>query len=162
MNSAHTDPTLDFNLSLDAWGRLVLRDAAGRISIGVEPVRLFPLSDPTHWLVLCDTEGREVRAIDDLSRLPADCLHLLEAELARREFLPVIRRIVHVTSRTLPSDWDVETDRGPIRLSLDGEDHVRVLGPHRLLITDTTGLRYQVPDIRKLDASSRRILERFL
>jgi hypothetical protein len=156
-------PTVpDFGLSVDPWGRLVLRDAEGREHVGVEPVRLFPLSEPTRWLAFCDPRGREVLAIEDPSALPPELRRVLDAELSWREFQPIIRRIVRVSSPTLPADWDVETDRGPISLRLDGEDHVRVLGPHRMLLTDTTGLRYLVPDIRKLDTPGRRLLERFL
>jgi hypothetical protein len=81
--------------------------------------------------------------------------------LVQREFIPVLRRIVRASSDSPPSDWEVETDRGPTRLSLHSDDDVRRLGPHRALIVDGQGLRYLVPDIRALDAASRRILEHF-
>jgi hypothetical protein len=151
-----------FGLSLDAWGRLVLIDAEGQRYVGVEPVRAFPISDPNRWISLCDGRGREVLCVETLDDLPAPTRQLIEDELAQREFAPIIKRIVRVSGETSPSDWDVETDRGPTRFTLDNVDDVRRLGPHRVLITDARRLRYQIPDARALDAASRRVLERFL
>ena len=59
---------------------------------------------------------------------------------------PIIRSEFGVTY------WDVETDRGPARFTLDTEDDVRRISAHRVLITDSRKLRYQVPDTRTLDA----------
>ena len=159
---AEPAPALALGLSTDAWGRLVLRDPDGQEHVGIEPVRLFPLSEPARWIALVDPRGREVLVIEDPASLPPEVRQVLDEELSRREFQPILRRIVRVSSSTLPADWDIETDRGPISLRLEGEDHVRVLGPHRLLLTDSTGLRYLVPDVRKLEAPGRRLLERYL
>jgi hypothetical protein len=151
-----------FGLSRDAWGRLVLINADGIRHVGVEPVRAFPLSDPGRWISLCDGHGREIFAVQSLAELDPAIRRVLEEELAQREFVPVIRKIVRVSGETSPCDWDVETDRGATRFTLDTEDDVRRLGPHRVLITDARKLRYQVPDTRALDAASRRILDRYL
>ena len=42
------------------------------------------------------------------------------------------------------------------------KDKTAGVAGHRVLITDSRKLRYQVPDTRALDAGSRRILERYL
>lgn len=154
--------TTRFGLSHDAWGRLVLIDADGQRHVGVEPVRAFPLSDPARFISLCDARGREVVCVADLADLVPATRQLLEEELALREFVPVILRIVRVSGEISPSDWDVETDRGRTRFTLDTEDDVRRIGAHRVLISDNRKMRYQVPDTRALDASSRRLLERYL
>jgi hypothetical protein len=39
---------------------------------------------------------------------------------------------------------------------------VHPLDGHRALLTDANGLRYLIPDVRALDAHSRRLLERYL
>ncbi len=83
-------------------------------------------------------------------------------ELSRREFLPVIRRIVRVATETIPSTWEVETDRGPTTFTLDGEENVRRLGHDRALIVNARGIRYLIADTKGLDSHSRRILERYL
>jgi hypothetical protein len=150
-----------FGLSLDAWGRLVLIDADGCRHVGVEPVRAFPLSEPRRWISLCDAQGRELLSVESLDDLPPSVRQILEDELAVREFVPTIRRVIRVSGDISPSDWLVETDRGTTQFTLDNEEDVRRLGPHRVLIVDSQKLRYHVPDVRSLDAASRRILERY-
>ena len=151
-----------FGLTQDAWGWLVLTDADGRQHIGVELVRAFPLSDPRHGIAICDTHGHEILWIGDLDELPAPLIRQIEEELARREFVPLIRRVVSVSAPVEPSEWEVETDRGHTRFLLNNEDDVHELGEHRALLTDAHGIRYLIPDIRQLDANSRRLLERYL
>jgi hypothetical protein len=152
----------DFGLYHDPWGRLVLTDAAGRQHVGVEPVRAFPLSDPEHGIALCDADGHELVWVDDLNDLPAPLRQLLEDHLARRDFVPLIRRIVRVSAPVEPSEWEVETDRGRTRFLLSSEDDVYRLDDHRALLTDSHGVRYLIPDTRALDPASRRVLERYL
>jgi hypothetical protein len=82
--------------------------------------------------------------------------------MARREFVPIIRRIVRVSAPVEPSEWEVETDRGRTCFVVNSEDDVRRLDGQRAMILDTQGIRYLIPDLRGLDAASRRILERYL
>src|SRR5262249_36358919 len=120
-----------FDLRHDAWGRLVLTDAAGREHVGVHPVRAFPISAPTQGLSLCDAVGRELAWVEQLEALPEPVRRVLEDDLARREFLPVIRRVLHVSAPIEPSEWEVETDRGPTTFVLPGEDSVYRLDDNR-------------------------------
>jgi|SRR6516165_3054111 len=152
----------DFGLHYDAWGRLVMTDAGGRRHIGVEPVRGFPVSDPRHGIALCDAEGRELLWIDDLDALPVPVRRVIEDDLARREFMPVLRRILQVSAPVDPSEWDLETDRGRTRIVVNSEDNVRRLDGQRAMVIDAQGVRYLIPNIRGLDAASRRALERYL
>jgi hypothetical protein len=151
-----------FQLHHDAWGRLVLADSSGATHAGVEPVRAFPLSDASHGISICDAQGHEILWIDRLADLPDSVRRLLEEHLARREFVPVIRRIVHISSPIMPAEWEVETDRGPTRFVINSEDDVHRLDDHRALIADSHGIRYLVQDVASFDAASRRILERYL
>jgi hypothetical protein len=151
-----------FRLHHDAWGRLVLTEADGRAYVGVEPVRAFPVSEPAHGISILDAEGHELVWIDDPEALPAGVRAVLEEELGRREFVPVLRRVVRVSAPVDPSEWEVETDRGPARFTLNSEDDVRRLGEHRALVIDAHGIRYLIPDLRTLDTASRQTLERYL
>jgi hypothetical protein len=151
-----------FQLGQDPWGRLVLTDENGLEHVGVLPVRAFPIRHPTGWIVLCDAEGRELRCIGDPAALPDHLRGLVEDELARREFVPVIRRVRNVSSYLEPAEWEVDTDRGPTRFVLKTEDDVRRLGPYRALILDAQGIRYLVYDTRELDPYGRRAVERYL
>ena len=154
--------TMNFRLERDSHGRLTAIDAANRRHENVEPIRAFPISDPEHWISLCDPNGREIVQIRDLSELPAEQRTLLLSELTRREFVPVIRRIESISSLAEPCEWFVETDRGPTSFVLNSDEHVRKLGQDRALILDSHGLRYLVPDAKQLDAHSRRLLSRYL
>ncbi len=150
-----------FQLQRDAFDRLVLTDADGRKLVGVEPVRAFPISSPEEWLSIIDAEGSEVLCIREIDKLPSEVRKILEEELSRREFVPIIQRIASVTADVDPSEWHVETNRGETTFLLDSEDDVRRLGAYKALFIDTHGIRYLIPDTRALDYASRRILDRY-
>lgn len=154
--------TPSFSLHQDERRQLVLVDATGRRHENVEPIRAFPISDPEHWISLCDPNGREIAQVYDLNELPEDQRALLLAELTRREFVPVIRRIESISSFAEPCEWVVETDRGPTSFVLNSDEHVRKLGAHKALILDSHGLRYLVPDATQLDSHSRHLLARYV
>jgi hypothetical protein len=156
------EPAVSFSLQYDSFGRLVLTDDGGRRHVGVEPIRSFPLSDPQRWISLCNVEGVEVLWIEDLDAVPAATRKMLVDELGRREFMPVIQRIVNVSSNADPSQWEVTTDRGPTQFLLKSEDDVRRVGPNGAILVDSSGMRYLVPDTRRLDSTSRRVLERYM
>lgn len=153
---------MPIQLSVDEFGRLVLIDADGNRHVGVEPVRAFPLSDPERWVSLVDAEGNELACIEDPAALRPEPRKRLEAELARREFVPVIQRILRVSAPNPPAEWEVQTDRGMTRFLFHSDDDIRRLGPGRVLIVDARGMRYEIPDVSALDPASRRMLERHL
>ena len=161
MNTGNGQPQA-FDLERDDLGRLILIDAHGQRHLGVEGVRGFPISEPDRWISICDSQGREVALVDDLADLPPRVRQLLENDLAQREFVPLIRRILSAPADTEPASWDVETDRGRTRFVVKIHDDVRRLGPHRVMVIDSQGIRYLVDDLSQLDPSSRRMLERFL
>jgi hypothetical protein len=151
-----------FTLHHDAFGRLVLTDDPGRVFPAVEVVRAFPISDPRRCISVCDAEGHELIWIDELDAVPEPTRRVIEEELARREFVPVVRRILRVSAPVEPSEWDVETDRGRTHFVVNSEDDVRRLDGRRAMIIDANGVRYLIPDTRALDAGSGRLLERYL
>lgn len=152
----------NFDLQCDVQGRLVLIDEDGVRHVSVAPVRSFPISDPDHWISICDAEGRELVSVKDVAALSPEVRQVLEEDLARREFVPLIRRILKVPADAEPTEWEVETDRGRTRFLLNSGDDVRRLGPHRALVIDAQGIRYLIDDVRQLDPVSRRTLERYL
>lgn len=152
-----------FVLERTSLGKLVLTNAQGERFIGVLPVRAFPILAPEEGISLLSTEGHEVAWVDRLSDLPAGYQSLIEEELARREFMPVLVRIVDVSSFSTPCTWTVETDRGRTEFVLRGDEDIRRIGTGRsLLVADAHGIHYLVPDQKALDAQSKRILDRFL
>jgi len=146
----------------DAWGRLVMKSANGVSHQGVEPVRCFPLSDPQKSIALLDAEGKEILTLPNLDSLNPSARQLLEVELTARDFAPVIQKVVSANNPSPPCRWVVKTDRGETQFELESEDDIRKLGPHRIMIADSNGLRYMIPDLRQLDSASKRIVQRLV
>ncbi len=146
----------------DDQGRLVLRYPDGQHHAGVLPVRAFPLAAPDEGISIVGPDGHERLWIDRLSELdPAD-REVLERELADRELMPRILRLVSVSTFSTPSVWTLETDRGRTTLVLKGEEDIRRLPGGDLLIADSHGLHFRMTAPAGLDRESRRLLERFL
>ena len=161
MTSPHPAPLRPVRLEHDPWGQLLMETDDGRKFSTVVPVRAFPVSDPDHWISICDCHGQEILRIDDIHDLPPDVRKTIELELSHRDFVPVIRRILSATHHE-PSDWLVETDRGRTTFQLNSEDDVRRIEPDQASIVDSHGIRYLITSVRGLDGGSRRILEHFL
>lgn len=153
---------MDFQLTRNAFGRLVFTGAGGEVHEGVVPVHAFPIAAPTEGIALVTADGHELAWIDCLTDLPDESRILLEEELGSREFMPEIRGIRRVSSFATPSTWQVETDRGPTSFILKGEDDIRRLAASTLLIADSNGIHFLIRDIQTLDPGSRKLLDRFL
>lgn len=154
--------TLSLNMHRDSFGRLVLTDDVGACHVGITPVRAFPIAAPLEGVSLVGSDGKERVWVAHLNQLAPEVRSLIEAELAMREFMPVIQRINKVSTYSTPSVWDVDTDRGATQLVLKGEEDIRRLSTSRLLIADSQGIQFVIADRMALDRQSRRILERFL
>ena len=146
----------------DSYGRLNFTDESGDVHIGVAPVQAFPIDCPGEQISLVSADGHELVFIANLSELDADARQLVQEEIAQREFLPVISRLLSVSTFSTPSSWHVETDRGMNVLVLKGEEDIRRLKGSGLLITDSYGVTYRINDLRALDRGSRKLLDRFL
>jgi len=150
------------NLQRDPFGRLLLDGEP------VNPVRAHPISAPDEGLSLVGPDGHERAWVARLSTCPEPARSLLQEELAQREFHPTVQRLVKVSTFSTPSEWTVETDRGPLQFVLKSEEDIRRLGTPggpgegRLLITTSHGLMLFIADRWALDRASRRLLERFL
>jgi hypothetical protein len=156
-------PTSDFQLVRTPFGELVWTGPQGQQVSGVVPVRAFPIQAPQDGISLVDPEGHEVAWFAQLAEIPQPARGLIEEELARREFMPVIKRIASVSGFSTPCTWTVDTDRGRTEFVLRGDEDIRRIGSARaLLIADAHGIHYLVPDQFALDAHSKRVLDRFL
>ena len=154
--------TTDYQLQRDAFGRLIFTGPDGEAHEGVVAVRAFPIAAPEQGIALVDPHGHELAWIERLSDLPDDLRMQVEAELASREFMPVISRIISVSNFATPSTWQIITNHGETSLILKGEEDIRRLALPALLIADTHGIHYLIRDRYALDTQSRAILDRFL
>ena len=151
-----------FTLHRDAFGRLVLTDAQGQEQAGVVAVRAFPIAAPDEGISLLDGDGHELAWIERLADCPAPQRELIEQALQQREFMPVLKRLISVSSFATPSIWEVDTDRGPTRFTLKGEEDIRRLGPDLLIVNDAHGVQFLIRDLGAMDRASRKLLDRFL
>lgn len=162
MNATSAMATTTFQLTRNAFGRLVLTTPEGDVFEGVVPVRAFPIQSPEDGIGMVHTDGHEVAWVDRLYELPEPIQHLIREELETREFMPEIENIASVTSFSTPCTWHVQTDRGDTRFVLRGDEDIRRVGPTILLVTDSHGIQFLIRDKSNLNKDSRRILDRFL
>jgi len=148
-------------LKRDTLGRLVFEDAQGNIHVGVYPVRAFPITALNDGIGIMNQSGKEVFWYPDASNIPAAEMKLIQEELEAREFMPVIEKITKVSTFATPSIWDIETDRGPTRIRLKGEEDIRRIAGNTLLIADSNGLQFLIKDATQLDKVSKKLLDRF-
>jgi len=149
-------------LERDAQGDLVLQLRNGARHTSIRPVRGFPISQPDYGISLVDGDAREVVWIENLSTCDSAVCTLIRNELAMRDFLPVIQRIYSISSNHEPSEWDVQTDRGRVQFVLNEIENVRRLDSQRAMVTDGNNVQYLVMNMSRLDAKTRRYLERYL
>lgn len=154
--------TVNFQLTRNSHGSLILTDANGEVHENVAPVRAFPIQTPSEGIGMVCPDGREVAWIEKLSDLPPEVLALVEEELQTHEFMPEVSRIASVTSFATPCTWSVDTDRGQTEFVLRGEEDIRRIGRNMLLIADTHGIHFLIRDMAGMDRNSRKILDRFL
>lgn len=153
---------MDFTLTRNGFGRLVMTMADGTRHEGVVAVRAFPIEAPDEGVGIVSTDGSELAWIPRLDDLPAALREPIDAELRSREFMPEIQRILGVSTYATPSTWDIETNRGRAGLVLRGEEDIRRLAGTTLLVSDSHGIHYLIRDFMALDKGSRKILDRFL
>jgi hypothetical protein len=126
----------------------------------VSLIRLFPLSEPEHWLALIAKDGTEIGVLRSLADLPAEPLRLARDELRRRYLVPQIECILACRVRDEVVEWTVRTDRGRGKfLTRNLREQVKEPLPSRLTLIDVEGNRYDIPNVLALDPDSRRRLE---
>ena len=148
-----------FQLTRDEWSHLKLTDSAGHDYLDVAVIPLFPISASKQWVSIVSLEGEEIACLDSINGLSASNLALLDEELALREFVPIIEKVVSVSGITEPCEWFVETNHGPTSFVLKTEEDVRRISAKAVNITDANGIRYRVDDMKKLDKRSRSFVE---
>jgi hypothetical protein len=151
-----------FSLAFDAFGKLVVTMADGTQHVGALVARAFPIATPDQCISILSAEGKELAWVENLSDLPANEREIATHALQGREFMPEILRLDGVNSFSTPSVWRVQTNRGPTQLVLKGEEDIRRLSAHRLIVADAHGVQFLIRDLSSLDRHTRKLLDRFL
>lgn len=149
------------NLQTNEAGQLVLTDENGIRHEDVRPARIFPLTEPRHWIAIQNSQGVELACIENPGSLPESQRSALETALAKRDFIPVIRAIHRISRAADGHEWQVTTDRGPTTFRVENDENIQNLGGTRMVIIDNHNTRYLIPNTLDLDRDSRRKLERY-
>jgi hypothetical protein len=129
----------------------------------VDVIRLFPLSDPDCYLSVRDNENKEIGVLVRLAGLEQQDRDLIQERLERRYLMPIVQRVVNVEERFGIAEWEVETSRGKRKFTMRNlRENITQLTPYRCLLSDVDGNRYDVRDLRELDATSKTLLSRYL
>ena len=157
----HSTPKTITDGFRDGQGRLIVTDDQGIQYQDVLPARMFPITDPDGLMSICDRQGRELFCIRSIEAVPAQLRAILQEELNRTMFTPMIKRI----RRSVPFGDHVRlfitTDRGDTDITVEIEDIYRLSG-NRILLKDTNGIRFLIPDWHAMSSHSRRILDVYL
>lgn len=127
-----------------------------------EPRCLFPSSNGRKFITLLDESGVELAVIRDLDALPKAQREIIEDCLAEYYLIPRITKILNTTEKFGLITLDTETDRGPARIEIRSLLYGFKQVGNRLLLRDSNDNRYEIPDLRQLDAKSRHFLDNFI
>lgn len=110
-----------------------------------------------------DSEIKEVGMIRNLDDFPADQIEIIEKELARRYFVPVIENVKTIKEEFGYTYWEVLSSAGFRRFTTyDMNNALIQVGDARLLLIDVDGNRFEIPDYNKLDDKPKKFLEMWL
>jgi hypothetical protein len=114
-------------------------------------------------IVFLDEHQREVVSAQGVDALQGEERALVEEALRRHYHLATILRVGEIDVRFGTRYWKVDTDRGPRWFALrEPGKNVAWISETHLVLRDTAGNRYEIPDVVTLDARSRRLVARSL
>lgn len=131
----------------------------------VQVVRMFPFSDPEKYISIRtpDEHSKEIGIIEDMKDVTKETAQMLTEQLNLRYFTPIITKIVNIKEEYGYAYFEVVTDRGACRFTINMGGHAVVhLSETRILISDIDENRFEIPDIMKLSAKELKKLDLFL
>lgn len=132
-------------------------------------IRSFPITNPDEYISVKEPDtrlkgrGEEIGLIVNLNLFDSETVALLNEELARRYFTPTILKIYSMKEKYGYTYCEADTSAGRSSFVLNNpSNNIRTLEDGSVLITDTDGNRYTLPDPKKLDKASYRKIEIYL
>lgn len=158
---------------LDKSNTVFERTAGGFVSLKigeefyprVQVVRMFPFSDPKKYISIRtpDEHSKEIGIIEDLNQVSKETVEMLTEQLNLRYFTPIITKIINIKEEYGYAYFDVVTDRGACRFTINMGGHAVVhLSETRILISDIDENRFEIPDVNSLSAKELKKLDLFL
>ncbi len=131
----------------------------------VHVIRMFPFSDPTKYISIRtpDEHSKEIGVIEDMKQVSDETAKMLNEQLNLRYFTPVIQKVINIKDEYGYAYFDVVTDRGACRFTINIGGHSVVhLSETRILISDIDENRFEIPDVTVLSAKELKMLDLFL
>ena len=123
----------------------------------------FPLSMPDEFISVRDGEQNEVGVIRRLDELSREQRELIDRELSRRYFAPVVQKISSLSEEFGYLYWDVLTSSGERRFTQQAKpETILGAGDDELIVIDIDENRYRLPRYRQLLGRYLRILDPIL
>ena len=125
--------------------------------------RAFPFSDPDRYISVreADTKAREIGIIQELSVFDEQMQEVLREQMNLRYFTPKIMRVYDLKVEQGYAYWDVLTDRGPCKFTMNSGS-IPHIADGRLLIVDVDSNRFEIEDFNKLPHKDVKKLDLFL
>ncbi len=126
----------------------------------LEPKRLFPVTYLDRYIIFVDEDGNEKAFLSDAKNLSDESKKALKKCLDDIYRIPKITKFVSYENK-YRLYWNVETDKGPVKFHVHSIRYdIKRIG-NRILVRDYLDNRYEIPDYKKLDKRSIRLLESF-
>ncbi|MFW5985409.1 MAG: DUF1854 domain-containing protein [Halanaerobiaceae bacterium] len=146
----------------------VCRDEYGDVKVklsgeeyeSIDVLRLFPYSVKKRYILLHDGEGKEVGIIEDLTSLDQKSREIIEQELEKKYFIPRITKIYDIQHINRTPIWHVQTPNGDVVFEMKRSRDAKFVRKNHVVIKDANRNKYEIPDIRKLDPESLKLLEK--
>ena len=149
------------------------RTDGGCVSVGigevfyprVQVVRMIPFSDTQKYISIRtpDEHSKEIGIIEDMKNVTKETAQMLTEQLNLRYFTPIIKKIVNIKEEYGYAYFEVVTDRGACRFTINMGGHAVVhLSETRILISDIDENRFEIPDIMQLSTKELKKLDLFL
>ncbi len=134
---------------------------------GVYALDAFPVSGKGRYISLRfqDSQGEEheIGIIRDLAEFPPAAQKLVQQALERRYFIHTIRAVKSLRLRYKFLEFEVETDRGPMKFLMRWRhDRAVEYGERGKMLLDVDESCYLVPDVEALASSQRDLFRRYI
>ena len=131
----------------------------GEKAEGLQPRRLFPVSGLTRYIALMDEEGETLCIISNLDDLMPESKEAVNSALNEYYMIPKITKVTSWEKKHGYHVWMAETNHGNVKIEIaDSFTNVKRLFDDRVLIKDASDNRYEIPDLKQLDANSVRLI----
>jgi len=151
-------------IRIEREGGTLVAELTGRGRLRVaELLKCFPLTDPERYISLRDENGQELGILREIASLDEKSRMIVQEELAKRYFMPIIRRVTSVKETGGAIEIEAVTDKGNRTIQLAGRgEAINEIQPGRIILTDVSGNLYEISDYTSMDIRSVRLLNQIL